>query len=402
MSTGKKNRHMLKVLIAAAVFMGVVLLAGGSAFPGLTASAVSQSELDALRQKQKDLDAQQSAIKAQISSLKDDQQQKQQYKAQLDGEISNVEAQIDNYNAIISAYDADITAKQNEISAKQADIDANYQKLKDRLYAIYLTGQASNLEIVLNSQSVMDLADKTQILQSITQYDNNLINTLQDEMQSVQSEKDTIEQNRSDASDARSALQSKQSELSGLQTEAKSVLADINSSISDANAQEKALEKEEAATDAAVDQWFKDYYASQKSQNNSGGYSSNGQFTWPTPGYTTITTPYGEVRSYEVHYAIDIGAAYGAKIVAADSGKVIDCASTGDNGGRGLYVVIDHGNGLVTLYYHCSSISVSTGQVVTKGQTIAHVGSSGHSTGPHLHFEVRLNGNKVNPMSYFS
>ena len=135
-----------------------------------------------------------------------------------------------------------------------------------------------------------------------------------------------------------------------------------------------------------------------------------GEFLWPLPGYTHITSNYGDQREYyangswhvDVHTGTDISGSgvYGKPIVAANSGKVY--AATWSNYGYGNYVIIDHGGGRSTLYGHCSSLAVQQGQDVNQGDVIAYVGSTGNSTGPHLHFEVRINGSPVNAMQYFS
>jgi murein DD-endopeptidase MepM/ murein hydrolase activator NlpD len=213
-------------------------------------------------------------------------------------------------------------------------------------------------------------------------------------------------------------LDAKQSELNGLISESQKAIADISANESSAKKEKANLATESAQADAAVDQYFQEYYAEQarlaaangggNSANNSGGsggYQSKGNFTWPVPGVTSLSSPFGS-RPEGYHKGVDIasGGIYGKAIVAADSGKVIQ-ASFGGNGngysGYGNVVVIDHGNGYSTLYAHCSSIAVSKGSLVTKGQIIAYVGSTGDSTGPHLHFEIRVNGVANNPMNWF-
>ena len=166
------------------------------------------------------------------------------------------------------------------------------------------------------------------------------------------------------------------------------------------------IAKEKAEADQAVDDWLKDYYASQAQggSSGSGGYTSTGNFTWPVPGFTRLTTQFQEWTYGGYHRGIDIASTggrsiYGAPIVAADSGKVI---KAGWNNSYGNCVYIDHGGGYVTRYAHASSLAVSQGQTVTKGQTIAYVGNTGDSFGAHLHFEVILNGTLQNPMNYFS
>lgn len=383
----------------------------------------SASSLSDLQQKQSQLKQQQAQVAQQIQNLKDDKAKQQQYRQALTSQIGIVQGQIDNLNAQIAGYDNDIRQKETEIAGKQKDIDANYQKLKERLCALYLTGEASNLEIILNAQNVMDLADKTEILHSITQYDTNLINTIKSEMAGIKSQESDIAKNKAAVTAAKTDYDQKQNELNGLVAQTDAVIAKISSDQSGAEAKNKEILDAEAKAEGAIDDWYRNYYASQQQNNNggsnggsnnggsnngggSGGYVSTGSFTWPVPSCTNITQGYGSYDMGSFHKGIDIsgGGVYGAPIVAADSGRVIKAGFGvwGDGyGGYGNVVVIDHGGGFSTLCAHMSSVAVSAGQQVSKGQVIGYVGSTGQSTGAHCHFEVRVNGSAVNPMGYF-
>ena len=188
----------------------------------------------------------------------------------------------------------------------------------------------------------------------------------------------------------------------------------ITASVASVQEEQEKIAARKAAADKAVDDWLADYYAQQQAQQNggssgggstgSGGYVSTGNFTWPCPGFTRITTQFNEWTYGGYHHGTDIASTggrsiYGAPIVAADSGRVI---RAGWDNSYGNCVYIDHGGGYVTRYAHASSLAVSYGQTVTKGQTIAYVGNTGDSFGAHLHFEVILNGVRQNPMNYFS
>ena len=367
------------------------------------------STLSELQKKQSDLKQKKTQVDAQIKSLKNDKTKQQQYKDALTSQISTVEDQIDNLNDQIADLNSNIKDKEDQIAQKQKNIDADFNQLKERMYAIYLTGDASTLEIVLNAKSVMDLADKAEIMKAITEHDTELINRLKEEMQSVSDQKAEIEKNRDAVAANKKEYDQKQTELSNYVSEANSALAKIASDQSAAEAQSRAIAKQEDAAAAAVDKWYQDYYASLQKKGgtgNSGGYVSTGNFMWPVPSCTTITSGFGP-RWGTVHKGIDISRSgiYGAAIVAADSGRVIQAGygqyGTG-YGGYGNVVAIDHGGGYSTLYGHMSRVAVSTGQQVTKGQTIGYVGSSGQATGPHLHFEIRINGVAKNPMNWFS
>ncbi|HEX3037370.1 MAG TPA: peptidoglycan DD-metalloendopeptidase family protein [Oscillospiraceae bacterium] len=383
-----------------------VVLAAALAFaPGMFSAPVqAASSIDQLQSKQAALKKQQADVAAKLKTLQADKTQKVAYRDALTAQMNNVEGQIDNYNAQITTLNANIKAKTAEIATKQVTIQQNFDKLKERIKALYLMGEASNLEIILNAKNVTDFADKAEMLHAISKHDTQLINTLKTEMKAVQTQKAAIEASRTQVASAKTALETKSDELDALVKDAKAVVTQISADESAANAQKSSLTKQMDATNAAIDQWYKNYYASQTSSTSgSGGYSSTGNFVWPVPGFNYISSYYGEVvdRS-KPHPGVDIAGhgIYGAKILAADSGRVIQTTS-GWGGGYGNSVYIDHGNGYSTRYGHCSSICVSVGQQVTRGQVIGYVGSTGDSTGPHCHFEIRVNGATRNPLSYF-
>ena len=330
--------------------------------------------------------------------------------------MQNLQSQIDGLNTQINSLDASIEEKNTAIAEKQKNIDEDVETLKERLCAIYMMGDASTLEILLQSESVIDMAQKVELLNIITEHDTKLIAQLTADMESIADEKAEIESEKEQVAAARTELESKGSELAEVQAEAERVLEELNQSVASVQAESDRIAEEKAQASAEIDQWWKDYYAQlaeqENQQNNgssgssggssgsigSGGYVSTGNFTWPVPGFTNISCGYSSG-----HKAIDISGGgrtiYGTPIVAADSGKVVTATY---HYSYGNYVMIDHGGGYSTLYAHASSLAVSVGQTVTKGQTIAYVGSTGNSTGPHLHFEVRVNGNRQNPFNWFS
>ncbi|PWM41001.1 MAG: peptidase M23 [Clostridiales bacterium] len=327
--------------------------------------------------------------------------------------MQNLQSQIDGLNTQINSLDASIEEKNTAIAEKQKNIDEDVETLKERLCAIYMMGDASTLEILLQSESVIDMAQKVELLNIITEHDTKLIAQLTADMESIADEKAEIESEKEQVAAARTELESKGSELASVQAEAERVLEELNQSVASVQAESDRIAEEKAQASAEIDQWWKDYYAQLAAQNNSssgssggsssgsigsGGYVSTGNFTWPVPGFTNISCGYSSG-----HKAIDISGGgrtiYGTPIVAADSGKVVTATY---HYSYGNYVMIDHGGGYSTLYAHASSLAVSAGQTVTKGQTIAYVGSTGNSTGPHLHFEVRVNGNRQNPFNWFS
>ncbi len=380
---------------------------------------VSASSLTSLRQKQSQLKQEQQQIAQDLKKLKNDKAKKLEYKKALDAQITNKRNQIDNLNDQIAGYDADIKAKEAQIADKQRSIDEDTRKFKERVRALYLTGEASNLEIILSAENIMDLADKAELLRVISEHDTELINRLKSDMESVRQQKEQIEASRKSVTEARSEYEQDEKDLTQLENEAAQVIAGLSADEQQKLADNKKVAAQQAQLDRAIDDWFKAYYAELARKKNSaggggagagsGGYVSKGNFTWPVPSCTNITSGYGWRNlggGSEFHKGVDIsrGGIYGAPIVAADSGRVIQAGmgyyGTG-YGGYGNVVAIDHGGGYSTLYGHMSRVAVGNGQQVKKGQIIGYVGSSGQATGPHLHFEIRVNGAAQNPMKWF-
>ena len=428
---------------------GVVFLTCALLLASIGTTAFAAEDLDTLKARQASLAQQKQDNDEKLASLRQDKSDKEAYRDTLLDQISTLQDQIDTYNSQIESLDGQIVEAQNAIADKDADIQADTVLLKERLRALYMAGEATNLEILLSADSMVDLADKTEALRMVTEHDTALIDTLRDEMAEIQDEKDFIEQSREDAANARTAVQEKQKELKGLEEEAQAVIDDMASQESSLESESQRLAEEEAAAADAIDQWIAEYNESQRraqiaaqqeadrkkaeqqaaqqqanstpsSSNNTSSNSSDtsndagedtpsggqsygtGSLRWPVPSCTSISSGFGS-RWGTTHKGIDIPASYGSAIVAADSGTVIQAGygiSGSGYGGYGNVVAIDHGNGIITLYAHMSSVATSAGATVAKGQTIGYVGSTGNSTGNHCHFEVRVNGTAVDPLGY--
>ena len=394
-----RRKHLRLAALALAVTVSFL-------FPLQGAGAATLAEL---QQEQTRLEEEKKENDEKLAALKDDRDKQLEYKNALDSQVSNLERQIDSLTAQITALDASIEEKNAAIAEKQRNIDEDVETLKERLCAIYMMGDASTLEILLQSESVIDMAQKVELLNIITEHDTKLIARLTEDMEAIAAERTEIEGEKEQVAAARGELESSRTELAAVQAEADRVLAELNQSVASVQAESDRIAAAKADADKAVDDWLADYYASQQQpsgggSSGSGGYTSTGNFTWPVPGFTRLTTRFQKWTYGGYHRGIDIASTggrsiYGAPIVAADSGVVI---KAGWNNSYGNCVYIDHGGGYVTRYAHASSLAVSQGQTVTKGQTIAYVGNTGDSFGAHLHFEVILNGTLKNPMSYFS
>lgn len=242
--------------------------------------AAKATSLNDLKQKQAALQQKGQELDTQIQKLKNDQTQQLQYQDVLKAKSVNLEQQIDSENYQISQLNSDILKEQQTITEKQKDIDANFQALKQRLYALYITGDASELDVILNAKNMMDLVDKAEILRVVSEHDTQLINTLKTELHSVQAQKESLESNRKTVLAAKASLEQNQKQLNTLSEECAKTIAALKQSQKDAEAAAESNREAQQEAEASVNQWLADYYAAQQSgtggNGGSGNHSSNG------------------------------------------------------------------------------------------------------------------------------
>jgi len=346
---------------------------------------------------------------------KDKELQVQEEVNEVQEEIDQVLQEVADLNMSILEYESEIqqlteklTTLENSIKDKEQELDDKKQVLENRLVAMYMKKEPTFLDVLLSGQ-LMNFISNQNIIKQAANYVNNLIIE-------VEALKTTLETEKTEVETVKTEKETKSAELQTMKTEKEQKVANLTDEQKELEAQlleykaqaEKYAELERQAIakeEAARKQQEANKLNNSNSSNNSNTITKpyqGGKFAWPCPASSRITSNYGYRYLFgvrEFHTGIDIGASKGTNIVAAESGTVI-LANYGWNGGYGNYIIINHGNGITTRYAHSSKLYVSAGQTVTKGQVIAAVGSTGNSTGPHLHFEVRKNGSHTNPLNY--
>lgn len=341
------------------------------------------------------LDANEKEIKDkqnQVSEIKEEQKDLLDQIDELGIQIDKLQKEINGLNVQISNCNSEIALKEKEILQKEKEMDEQYELLKTRVVAIYKTGNISMIDVLLGSDSLSDFLSKYHAMSKITEYDNNLLEKITKQKEQIEEMKQILETKKTELSNNKNEVQTKSSELSS----SKNTLSKKNSEL---ESNKVALNK---SIDRILDESAKLTAEIMKLQGTSN--YAGGEMAWPLPGFSKITSPYGmrlhpTLKVYKLHTGVDIAGSgcNGKPIVAANSGKVI---TAGKNTAYGNMIIIDHGGGMSTLYAHASKLAVKVGDVVTRGQTIAYVGSTGYSTGPHLHFEVRINGKTTDPLPY--
>lgn len=308
----------------------------------------------------------------------------------LEGTIQRLESEIEEIANNIVETKNKIETTQEELVEAEDNIVDKKDTLNSRLNVMYKNGDIGYLEVLLDSSDFQDLLTRLDMVQKIFNHDVELIKYLKEQRDLIEIKKNTLEAQRTELIGLMNNSKQKQDNLvvsrGQMAREKQQLIKD-----------HKALEKQEDNLNDLAEKLKKEILLKQSAEKYVGG-----KMTWPAPGYFRITSPFGYrvhpiLKKKKLHTGIDIGISSGKSIVASQHGKVIH---SGWYGGYGKVVMIDHGGGIVTLYAHNSSLLVKEGQQVKKGQNIARAGSTGMSTGPHLHFEVRENGQYIDPLKY--
>ena len=350
-----------------------------------------------------DLDKKKDELDQTKEDIKDAQKQVKDGKAQaaaLSTQIKELEDKVSQTNSEISILSDQLSATKKKIKTATSELndlegllDAQNTSLKNRLRAMYKTGEVGMLSVLLGSSSMSEMVTNYEMMQRIFKSDAELIEEIDSKYSEVLTRKTELVE-------LRKLLEAQQKELNKKKTtlnnDSKSVLA-----------LKKKVESNTAALEAQIDDLKKqaDELRDEIKKLMSSGKYAGGKMCWPSAASVRVTSPFGNrihpiLGVYKFHTGIDIGAGHNTKILAANSGKVIVAVVNRGNTGYGTYVIIDHGGQISTLYAHCEKLLVKVGDKVLRGQPIALVGTTGSSTGYHLHFEVRINGQYQNPLEY--
>jgi murein DD-endopeptidase MepM/ murein hydrolase activator NlpD len=352
-------------------------------------AAAEQKLADALLAQTRRLEAEIQSIAGEVTVLEGQIGTASERRARLEQEIALLRAGID--------------LKQQQIESVKRDYVVQTDALAARVDATYRSGEWVFIDWLLSAESIADLLDRTDMVQRIMDNDEEIANGLESDRADLERAEQELARTLDTVSTKRAEVKAEEDRLEGLQSSRNSKLKAEQS----AKNQKTALLAETKeniarlkAIAAAEDRESARIAAMLKGGSSHGSGRYAGSMAWPCPGYTRVSSQFGMRYHPILHYnrmhaGIDVSAPSGATLVAVGSGVVV---SAGVSGGYGKCVIIDHGDGLVSVYAHMSRISVSKGQTLTSGQSIGAVGSTGLSTGPHLHFEIRVNGNPVNPL----
>lgn len=387
--------------------MSLLLLCGVLALtlPEATISRADsiQDKKDAIAQakeEKKKLQDGLSDVKKVLKGLESDKKNLQSYVVKLDGELDTVSNKIAELKELIAEKEAEIEKTSKELAEAEAKVAEQYASMKTRIKFMYERGDRFYLDLMLEAESFGDMLNKAEYVEALSGYDNQMLEEFKANQEFIAACKAELEAEEEVLQEAK-ALQQKQQENLELLIDSKE--AEINKTSLDIKDKEAAI-KEYEDDIAAQNKVIKDLEAALAAAGGSKLSYDGGMFKWPAPSYSRVGDDFGWrmhpiLHVNQFHNGIDLPSPSGSPILAAYDGNVV---GAGYNGSMGNYVMIDHGDGLYTIYMHASALYVSNGDSVSKGDKIAAVGSTGRSTGPHLHFGVRLNGAYVSPWNYIS
>ena len=398
----KKMKKFFAFAMALVMTMSVML-----SCLSVSAFAVTQSEIDALKSQKSQLASQKNSLQSTINSLQGQQNDQIALKNALDEKNAITVKQILNLNEQIELHTQLIEQKTKEVDEAQKVADAQLEKYKVRVRAMEESGRYNYFEVLFGASSIGEFLSLIDDIGDIMRSDKELEDAYRQSVADLKAVKAEYEQAKAEMEDSKTELETLKAQQEKDIAEAASVIASLQGDISSNSSLLSQLSEQEKQLNADIQKKVDELNKQQEANKGNNGRGSTvvtGNLVWPS--YCTYITSRQGPRTHPItgeyrnHGGTDIGASYGSAIYAADSGTVVRSAD-GWNGGWGNYVMIDHGNGMQTLYAHMSSRAVSVGQTVSRGQTIGYVGSTGMSTGAHLHFEMYINGSRIDPQTRY-
>jgi murein DD-endopeptidase MepM/ murein hydrolase activator NlpD len=353
--------------------------AAGRQYEAQARSRYSSRSYSSVQRQKRNIEAKLRGLRKQQASVQDQMKDLDSRSAQLDTNLLQVTHDLHVMQEQLATAKDKLEELENELARRKALV-------AERVDSVYMQGELTYLDLLFNAENFREFINRAFYLNLIFEKDQELFQSVKDKKTQVEEEKQKLEFSVTAIANAHQKLKDQQAEVANVRKEKAALLRVIS--------RDKALTEQQYQEILAESRRIGQFLRS------TSGYSGKwtGRFLQPVPG--RIGSGFGMrlhpiAHVYRMHTGVDIGAPYGTPIRAGGDGKVV---SAGWRGGYGNAIIVDHGGGVATLYAHCSRFAVSVGEIVKAGQTIAYVGSTGYSTGPHVHFEVRVHGEPVNPL----
>ena len=401
----KKGKRIAYLLLS-------LVLVLSCAVPGPSVQAVTS---DSIREKEREIEKAKEQVSGLKSNLTDVEKLKKEleqsksdltaYVRQLDGQLADIQEKISQYNTMITEKEEEIEETTQDLAAAIDLQEQQYAAMKKRIQFMYERSDSFYLETLFGSNSIAGIVNRADYIEALSRYDREKLDEYVETRKYVELCKEELEVEKQLLDEAKEAVEQEEANVSTMIGEKEAQILSVSSDISNKEAAIKEYEDmiaQENAEIAALEKAVAEEKARLEAENAQARIYNGGMFAWPCPSYKRISDEYGNrmhptLGVEKFHNGLDMAAPSGSSILAAYDGDVV---AADYSASMGNYIMIDHGSGLYTIYMHCSALYVSKGQSVSKGQNIAAVGSTGRSTGPHLHFGVRLNGSYVSPWNY--
>jgi Membrane proteins related to metalloendopeptidases len=408
MKKGKKRCicGALCVLLAGCL-AGMAGMSGRVQASGLTNDLIKEkeAEISDAKEMKKQLQSSLTDVKKIKEELEASKENLRQYVMQLDGELKTIQEKIAELKGKITEKEEEIAQTEVELEGAVQDQENQYEAMKKRIKFMYEKGDNLYMELIFASESFGDMLNKAEYIEMLSAYDREMLDRYVETRKLIELYMEQLEADKEYLEEAKAGVEKEEASLNSLIDEKTKTIEQMSRDIETktaAIAEYEADIAEQNETIAMLEKIVAEEKARLEEANRI--RYDGGMFSWPAPSYTRISDDYGNrvhpiLGVNQFHNGIDLAAPGGSPILAAYNGKVV---AADYSGSMGNYIMIDHGDGLYTIYMHASALYVSKGASVSKGQKIAAVGSTGRSTGNHLHFSVRLNGNYVSPWNYIS
>ena len=394
-------RRITALVLILMLAAGIPIQASSASTEKVTEDAASTKSLQEAQDEKAQLEKALKEAQSTIEDLKDSKGDIESKVTELNQQLIDISARITDLENQLTAKSEDIQETKDELAGAKEREAQQYADMKVRIQFMYENGQTSYLEALLSSRNISEFLNSADYIAQIQSYDRQKLTEYQDTVESIVNLEAQLEQEYTDLEALKSTVESNKATVAAMMRQKESELADISGDIEDAQSDADYYAAEIQAQEELIAA-IKRAEAEKAAAGVEEHPYTGGAFRWPCPSSTRVTSDYGTRVSpmsgaSSNHKGIDIGASAGADIIAAADGTV---TAASYSSAAGNYVMIDHGGGLYTVYMHASSLLVSPGQTVSAGDVIAKVGSTGISTGSHLHFGVSLNGSYVSPWSY--
>lgn len=387
---------------ALAVLLAVAALLPAPAITPVV-QAVTQAEIDSLKQDASSLETRKKELEKQLKAIAADKSKAMQQKNLLEDQIDVLQSEINVTNKQITKYDELIGSLENQLETNQQEETRLYELLCRCVRYMEEEGTIGYWSILFRATSFSDLLDRYIMVNEIVEYNQGVLDALAATREQIQTDKTAVEQARAEQQAAKEKLVASRTEIEASEAEVDKLLKQISSQEDKIESSVKELEAQAKAMDAEIARKEKELAAKLEAGGNK--ITSESGYLWPLTNYKNLSSLYaGRIDPFTgkpaTHSGIDVPAPKGTSVLAAKSGVVITSAY--NSGGYGNYVVVSHGNGNTTLYAHLSARSVKEGDTVKQGQVVGKVGSTGRSTGNHLHYEIRVNNARIDPVTQYT